>query len=146
MLLPQCWQPLEDRLIACSISSWWCAFTAGNESTFGNPSLSYWPYYLSYPSLDFCRLYWLYRHYHLCHPSLQRAELLEPAHFLSWLQLPFRRAWWLSHRGWRSSWCFCPSWAPGRHSTRRSLEFQEGSRRCALAHSSWRLSLQSPYR
>jgi len=147
MLLVQYRQPWEDRRATCSSCSLLCALTAGNESTSGNPALCL-PYYLSdhlsYPSLDFRRLYRLYRHYHhLCHPSLQRVELLERAHSLSWLQLPFRPAWWRSHRRWPSSWRLCPSWAPGRLATRRSLGFPEGGRRCVPAYSSWQLSVHS---
>jgi len=142
--LLQCGQTLEDRRIACSSSSWWCAFAAGNESTSGNSSLSYrcLPYYLSnyvsYPSLDFCRLCRLCR---FCHHSLQGAELLEQAHSLSCLQLPIGQAWRWSHRAWRSSWSFCPSWFPGRFSTGHSLGSHEGGWRCALPHSSWRWHL-----
>jgi len=75
MILLQCRQTLEDRRIACSSSFRSYALAAGNESTSGNPSLSYCPYYLSYhlsyPSLDICHLYKLYCHYqhlstHLC--------------------------------------------------------------------------------
>jgi len=81
MLVLQCRQTLDDRRVACSSSSWWYGLAAGNESTFGNPSLSYrcLPNYLSCPSSDFCRLCRLCR---LCHLSLQRAELLERAHSL----------------------------------------------------------------
>ena len=123
MLLLECRQSLEDRRAACSSSSRWYALTIGIESTSADPSLSYHPYYLSYPSLAICRLCYI------CHHSLQTAELLERAQCLSWLQLPLRRAWWLSHRAWRLSWRFCPSWTPGRW--------------CALAHPPWRLSLHS---
>jgi hypothetical protein len=78
MLLLQCRQTLEDCHVSSSSRSWWYAFAAGHESTSGNPSLSYGPYYVSYyhsyPCLDFSHLYRLYRdnhHYHHCHPSLQ---------------------------------------------------------------------------
>ena len=145
MLLLHCWQTLEDCRVACSSSSRWYALAAGKESTDGNHSLSSRPYYLSshlsYPSLDYCQLC---RLCHLCHISLQWAELLERAHSLCWLQLPFRRAWWQSHWAWWSSWGFCPSWAPGSLSTRLSLGFREGGRRCALAQTSCRFSLHSP--
>jgi len=122
----------------------WYALAVGNEIHSADPSLSYrcLPYHLSCPSLDFCCLCLLY-YYHLYHLSLQRAVLLERAHSLSWLQCPFRRVWWWTHQAWRSSWHFCPSWAPGRLSTHRSLGSREGGRSCVPAHSSWGLYMQT---
>ena len=75
MLLLHFRQTSEDRRVACTSWSRWYALAAGNGSSSTDPSLSYrcLPYYISYPSLDFCRLYRLYSHYHHhWHPSLQK--------------------------------------------------------------------------
>jgi len=149
MLLLLCRQPSENRCIACSSSSRRYALTTGNENTSADPSLSYRPYYLSYSSLDVCHLYWLYRHYHQDHcfqRFLQWAERLERTHALSGLQLLFPWGRWRSQRAWRSSWWFCPSWAPGRLATCCSLGYHKGGTRRAPANSSGRLSLQCLYR
>jgi hypothetical protein len=72
MLLLQCRHTLEDHHVACSCSSRWSGLTIGNERTSADASLPYRPYYLSYPSLYFCGLYWLYQHFHQdCHHFLQ---------------------------------------------------------------------------
>jgi len=145
MLLRQFQQALDDCCVACPGSSRLYALAIGIESTYAHSSLVYPAQYFSYPSLDFCCHYRLYCHYHLCHPSLHKAALLERVYYLFWLQLPFRQAWWRSHQAWRSLLYLYLSWAPGRHYIRHSLGSLDGGRRWVPAHSSGRLSLQCRY-
>jgi len=89
MPLLQCQQPLAECRIACLGTARWYALSIGNLFISADSYLPYCPDYLSYPPYDLCRPYCLY---YLRHYSLQRAELSEWAHSLTWLHLAYRWA------------------------------------------------------